>query len=134
MSTRNGSYARHVDAQTAKSSAPKKAEPAKASPSPQSARPAFDDSKANALARKAKRARSSHGATPVRAPHPKGMGETSVNWQAHIKREQVLRDEVQNPHESAERPSAAMAAKARKAARNLRTASPAPEKDQSPSR
>lgn len=133
MSTRNGSYARQVDAQTANRAASKKAEPAKASPSPDSARPAFNDSKATTLARKAKSARQQFAPTPSRAPQPRGMGEASVNWQAHITRASALREQVEGPKVGKAKHPPKVADKARRAAR-VHRAAPGPSRDQSPSR
>jgi hypothetical protein len=133
MSTRNGSYARQVDAQTANRAASKKAETVKASPSPHSVRPAFDDSKAATLADKAKSARQQFAPAPSRAPQPRGMGETSVNRQAHINRASALHEQVEGPKSGKAKLPPKIADKARRAARMHRTA-PEPDREQSPSR
>lgn len=133
MSTRNGSYARQVDAQTANRATSKKAKPAKASPSPDSARPAFNDSKAATLARKAKSAQQQFAPIPSRAPQPRGMGETGVNRQAHINRANALHEQVKGPKAAMAKLPPKIADKAKRAAR-MHRAAPGPSRDQSPSR
>lgn len=145
MSSRNGSYASKVDRmpqakvttpiERAKAPAQKsKPSSAKAAPSPQSARPAFENSKAKALAQKARKAKGQFMPSPARAAQPRGMGENSVNWQAHISRANAMREQVDDPKRTATKPPKDIAAKAKKAAREYRAASPDLDKGQSPGR
>lgn len=145
MSSRNGSYASRVDRMTlskpttpmerAKSAFSKeKAGPSKGPPSPNSARPAFTNNKVQTLARKAHKVRAEFAPSPERGPQPRGMGERGVNWQAHIKRANAMREQVDGPKRNVANLPPKLAEKAKKAARNIRTASPAIDKSQSPSR
>jgi len=145
MSSRNGSYASKVDRmpqakvttpiERAKAPAQKsKPSSAKAAPSPQSAKPAFENKKAKSLTEKAHKARGQFMPSPARAPQPRGMGENSVNWQAHISRANALREQVNGPKRTTAKPPKDIATKAKKAARGYRTASPDLDKGQSPDR
>ncbi|NVD26794.1 hypothetical protein HUO14_02600 [Parasphingorhabdus flavimaris] len=145
MSSRNGSYASKVDKMPraklttpierakAGNSTPKSIS-VKAAPSPTSARPAFEGNKAKSLAQKARNAKQQFQPSPARAPQPRGMGENSVNWQAHISRANAMREQVEGPKRQAVKPPKDLASKAKKAAREYRAASPDLDKGQSPSR
>tara|TARA_R110002110_G_scaffold67928_9_gene184414 strand:- start:3480 stop:3917 length:438 start_codon:yes stop_codon:yes gene_type:complete len=145
MSSRNGSYASKVDRmpqskittpmERAKAPAQKsKSASTKAAPSPQSARPAFENSKTKSLSQKARNAKQQFQPSPARAPQPRGMGENSVNWQAHISRANAMREQVEGSKRQAMKLPKDIATKAKKAAREYRAASPDLDKGQSPGR
>lgn len=125
MASRNGSYASTVDRMTvSKPATAKSASPSKGPPSPSSSKPAFASTdKAKTIARKARKSRSSFRASPERGPQPRGMGEASVNWAAHIKRANAYSAGVEGSKRGNKAPPD-LSAKAKKAARVNRAASP----------
>lgn len=119
MSLRNGSYARIVDAMAKRSNDKGHAtSPANSNqkPSPDTARTAFDAVKKPAANVQTKQGNQQFGPSPERRPQPKGMGERGVNWQAHIKRAEALRDQQMRPRGRKASTPKHIAAKAQKAA------------------
>lgn len=126
MSSRNGSYARIVDAMSKRSKSEKQiSAPANSNekPSPETARSDFDAVKKTAPNVQTKRDGQQFGPSPERKLQPKGMGERGVNWQAHIKRAGALRDQQARPRDKQARAPKGIAAKAQKAALQKRKTS-----------
>lgn len=97
MSTRNGSYARIVDAQTISNDNKVKKPPEKAPKSPESSRPSFGG-KASSPAPRASN-QNDIGSSPKAQPvlQPRGFGANGVNWQAHNARRGKLLDSTKSP-------------------------------------
>lgn len=133
MAIRNGSYASRVDRmRTASTSEKGNSKPSKGLPSPSSSKPAFSSTdKAKTIARKAQRSKASFAPSPERGPQPRGMGERSVNWSAHIRRANAMQAEIDGPRRAATRPTAEMAQKAKEAAQKHSAASKALKNDRS---
>lgn len=128
MTNRNTSFAHQLDrsaTKTVRSASPANSNKA---PSPHSSRPSFDTAKSQTLQAKATKivhkADKEFGPAPERSPQPRGMGAHGVNWQAHIKRAEALRDKVEDVKNQPRKPPAQLLDKAKKAARNNRAASP----------
>ena len=128
MTSRNTSFAHQLDRSAAKTV--RSASPANSNkvPSPHSSRASFDTAKSQTLQAKAakitRKTEKEFGPAPERSPQPRGMGAHSVNWQAHIKRAEALRDKVEGVKIQPRKPPAQLLDKAKKAARNSRATSP----------
>lgn len=128
MSSRNTSYAHKLDRAASKQAERQRPANSNQAPSPTSSKSAFDSSKSQQLQAKAqkasKRASQSFGPSPDRAPQPRGMGELGVDWQAHIKRAESLREQESGVKRGAKKPPVQLLDKAKKATRETRAASP----------
>lgn len=135
MSSRNTSYANQLDRAASKRAELQRPANSNQAPSPSSSKSAFDSSKSQQLQAKAQKASQrtsqSFGPSPDRAPQPRGMGELGVNWQAHIKRAETLRDQENGVRRGAKKPPAQLLDKAKRAARETRAASPSFDKSAS---
>ena len=135
MSDRNTSYANQLDRVASKEAEHQRPANSNSTPSPSSAKSDFDVSKSESLQAKAQKAsheaKQSYGASPDRAPQPRGMGELGVNWQAHIKRTQTLRTQVEGVKRGADKPPAQLLDKAKRATREISAASPSFDKSAS---
>lgn len=135
MSSRNTSYAHQLDRAASKQAERQRPANSNSAPSPSSAKSDFDASKSESLQVKAQKAsreaKQSYGASPDRAPQPRGMGELGVNRQAHIKRAQTLRTQVEGVKRGAGKPPAQLLDKAKRATREISAASPSFDKSAS---
>ncbi|MEL7197913.1 MAG: hypothetical protein AAGL10_06325 [Pseudomonadota bacterium] len=135
MSTRNTSYAHQLDRAASRQAKSQQHANSNQAPSPSSSKTAFDGSKAKHLQAKAQKAsqqaNQSFAPSPERSPQPRGMGERGVNWQAHIKRAESLRDKVEGAKRRSKKPPAPMIEKAKKAAQEPHAASPSFDKSAS---
>ena len=130
MSSRNGSYARIVDAQGVQNNKADKA-PAKAPKSPETSKDTFGG-KMQAPAREIANQNNPDSSPKAnRALQPRGFGERGVNWQAHNAKRSQLRDNLDSPPQKMRKAKAQeklkanpkLAPKAKKAVRNVQTVS-----------
>ena len=130
MSTRNGSYARIVDAQDKQSNKTDKAPTKAPEKSPESARPSFGGKTSPLAPRSSNQNDMDSSPKPQPALQPRGFGAKGANWQAHNARRSKLQNKIKRSEQKARKANLAnkqinpkLAAKAQKAVRTMRTAS-----------
>jgi len=130
MSSRNGSYARIVDAQGVQNSKTDKA-PVQTPKSPETSKDAFGG-KTQVPAREIANQNNPESRPKAnRALQPRGFGERGVNWQAHNAKRSQLRDSIDSPSQKMRKAKAKeklktnpkMAVKVKKAVCNAQTIS-----------
>ncbi len=130
MSTRNGSYARIVDAQNKQSNKTDKAVTKAPEKSPESARSSFGGKTSSLSPRTANQNDMDSSPKLQPALQPRGFGAKGANWQAHNARRSKLQAKVKHSEQKPRKANLVskqinpkLAAKAKKAVRTMRTAS-----------